>query len=693
MEPDRRVLGDSIVRLYAGAAVGLAVLLLVGLWAASATAQPKAVLPWSVATVEGLALLAGISIAFLCLGRYQAAREPPALWVGTAFLANGALTLLYILSWPGLVSYGGFLTDNPNTAHWLYLLKWAVLAAGLLSAVLLGQRPTHHRGAWAVAAGGAAVLAGVLVVLAEEYLPLVEERGRWTGLGEAWSWALALTFLVGSVLALRRYRRSGDYLLGYAAVMQLVAVFIMAEALVGAQRYDSWWYVSRTLVIVAYLILLVGLLSEYVGLYRRERDRAQEARRALAESEALRAIAQEIAGAGDVKRVMELVVEQAHALLGADQATLLVLEDGAGFAWHVDATAQRAAKPVATAPAEIERLLAETPRLTTVDGVDQALPEPLRAVVGAGARVALAVPVVAGATPYGVLALGYGAPHRLSARERGFAEALAGQAALSLEQARARREAAQAEAAREADRLKGELLATVSHELRTPLGAIKGHATTLARFGTRMPPAQQHEFLETIDRATDRLSELIDNLLLLQRVDDMGSLPIHLEAVDLAALVAEAVTEIAPRAAPHELVVTVARDLPPVHGDRLRLGQVVLNLLDNALKYAPDGGAVRLDAGRAGDTVLVSVRDEGLGIPPDQLGLIFERFHRVESDRRRTIRGTGLGLAICHAIVQTHGGRIWAESAGEGRGSTFYFTLRPWAPTAGDGSGTPSHAG
>jgi signal transduction histidine kinase len=87
---------------------------------------------------------------------------------------------------------------------------------------------------------------------------------------------------------------------------------------------------------------------------------------------------------------------------------------------------------------------------------------------------------------------------------------------------------------------------------------------------------------------------------------------------------------------------------------------------------------VRIDVRPTDGAVLVRVRDEGLGIPPEQLELIFERFHRVDSDRTRTIRGTGLGLAICNAIVEAHGGRIWAESAGEGRGSAFHFTLRPW---------------
>src|SRR5215213_9416764 len=113
MRTIRDALADPLIRLYLGTAVTLALLLGAGFWWWSATGEPRLVLPWYLATVEGLSLLAGISIAFLCLGRYQVVREPASLWVGGAFLANGVLTLLYILSWPGLVTYGGLLTDNP----------------------------------------------------------------------------------------------------------------------------------------------------------------------------------------------------------------------------------------------------------------------------------------------------------------------------------------------------------------------------------------------------------------------------------------------------------------------------------------------------------------------------------------------------------------------------------------------------
>ncbi len=224
---------------------------------------------------------------------------------------------------------------------------------------------------------------------------------------------------------------------------------------------------------------------------------------------------------------------------------------------------------------------------------------------------------------------------------------------------------------------KTELLSTVSHELRTPLGAIKGYATALLRFGPRIRSAERREFLESIDRAADRLATLIEDLLLAQRLE-AGALPIHPEPVDVAALANEVVGELAPRASVHAFVCAVPPALPPARGDPRRVRQVLLNLLDNAVKYSPEGGEVRVAAEARNGELVVTVCDQGIGIPAEELARVFERFHRVESDLTRATRGTGLGLAICQGIVQAQGGRIGVESAGPGRGSAFWFTLPRW---------------
>ncbi len=119
----------------------------------------------------------------------------------------------------------------------------------------------------------------------------------------------------------------------------------------------------------------------------------------------------------------------------------------------------------------------------------------------------------------------------------------------------------------------------------------------------------------------------------------------------------------------------VAPDLSLLMADPDLLGQVVVNLLDNALKFSPGGGVVTVRAWPEGDEVIIAVSDQGIGIPPDKLGRIFERFYQVDGSTSRRFGGMGIGLALCKAIVEAHGGRIWAESAGEGQGSTFYVAL------------------
>ena len=226
---------------------------------------------------------------------------------------------------------------------------------------------------------------------------------------------------------------------------------------------------------------------------------------------------------------------------------------------------------------------------------------------------------------------------------------------------------------RETDRLKGELLSVVSHELRTPLGTIKGYVSSLRHYGDRLDAAARAESLKAIDEATDRLAELVDNLLDLQRLE-AGRLSVARDVVDLgevAALVASA----APLSGAHRLELTIPPDLPPVLGDARRLRQVLQNLVDNAVKYSPDGGRVLVRAGNRGDAVEVRVEDEGVGIPADQLDRVFERFHRVDSSLTRQVAGTGLGLAIVRELMHAQGGGVRAESAGPGRGSTFILTL------------------
>jgi len=226
---------------------------------------------------------------------------------------------------------------------------------------------------------------------------------------------------------------------------------------------------------------------------------------------------------------------------------------------------------------------------------------------------------------------------------------------------------------KELDEIKSQLLATVSHELRTPLASIKGFATTLLREDVEWDEASRHEFLSIIDQESDRLSELIGNLLDMSRIE-AGTLRVEPELADLGALLQETAAEFQVMTHAHRFEARVPEALPPVWADPRRTRQVLRNLVENAVKYSPDGGSVCLEVGVQADQAVVSVADEGLGIDARHQERIFERFYQADSASTRQVGGSGLGLAISKAIVEAQGGRIWVESE-VGIGSTFYFTL------------------
>jgi PAS domain S-box-containing protein len=222
------------------------------------------------------------------------------------------------------------------------------------------------------------------------------------------------------------------------------------------------------------------------------------------------------------------------------------------------------------------------------------------------------------------------------------------------------------------DEMKTQLLSTVSHELRTPLASIKGFASTLLRDDVQWDAASQREFLQIIDQEADRLDELIANLLAMSRLE-AGVLRMDLGPVAPAALIEEAVDGLRPRMPGRTIVVEVPEGLPEVRADARRLRQVLHNLVENACKYST-GGEIRVRARQEGPELVVSVSDQGIGIAPNHLERIFERFYQVDGAATRPAGGVGLGLSICKGLVEAHGGRIWAESR-PGVGSTFSFSL------------------
>jgi signal transduction histidine kinase len=224
------------------------------------------------------------------------------------------------------------------------------------------------------------------------------------------------------------------------------------------------------------------------------------------------------------------------------------------------------------------------------------------------------------------------------------------------------------------DRLRSDFVATASHELRTPLTSISGAARTLVRHRNSLTPDRHEAFLQMIVTESDRLADIVDQILLASRIEagQIEVTPEQVDALEIARSVVDAVALHAPDRV--RLFLDADNGLQPVDCDPDRLRQVLRNLLDNAIKYSPGGGDVRVSLEPNGSAMRFAVHDEGIGFEPAQADAIFERFRRLDPNLTRGIGGTGLGLYICRELVERMGGRIWAESR-PGEGSTFYFEL------------------
>lgn len=239
-----------------------------------------------------------------------------------------------------------------------------------------------------------------------------------------------------------------------------------------------------------------------------------------------------------------------------------------------------------------------------------------------------------------------------------------------LENRRLARRIASLEAQRELARMQDEFISTISHELRTPLGFIKGYVTTLMREDTTWDDEKRAEFLSIIDDESDRLRELIDNLLDSSRLES-GSLSMTLEPARLGPIIRGAAQRIQSAHPDIKVAIEFPDNLPIQRIDSTRIAQVIDNFINNAQKYAP-GASVTIRATLMEDHVLIEVIDKGPGIDAEHTSHLFERFYRVPQQTSQ--RGTGLGLYICRKIIEAHSGEIGVKSE-IGKGSNFYFTL------------------
>lgn len=261
----------------------------------------------------------------------------------------------------------------------------------------------------------------------------------------------------------------------------------------------------------------------------------------------------------------------------------------------------------------------------------------------------------------------------LDPEARRLLDALVDQVAVAIERTNLAMDIEEARVLTETEQLRSALLSSVSHDLRTPLVSIIGSATALSA-GGRLSEDDRDQLVQTILEEAERLNRFVQNLLDMTRLG-YGALQLNREWADLREIAGRAVRRLAKPLRHHALALDVPVDLPPVRVDPVLIEQVLVNILDNAAKYAPPGSAITVRARRDGDWILVDICDEGPGIPSEAREAVFEIFHRVRAGDREAA-GTGLGLSICRGLVEAHGGRI-AAGAGPGEKGTIIEVALP----------------
>ncbi len=305
--------------------------------------------------------------------------------------------------------------------------------------------------------------------------------------------------------------------------------------------------------------------------------------------------------------------------------------------------------------------------------------------------VTVVLPLLASNHLFGVLVAGDAAARELDLHDRQLLSMLVHQAAQALLQLKLSREASEVETLREVDRARAQILATVSHELRSPLTAVAGYSELL--YSQDLPPEEVRETAWHIAAGARRLMYLVEDITAFYRLGS-GAFRVFPERLEVVPLLAEALAQVRPAASTTQhrldLDVDLDRPLPDLYADRMRVLQILTNLLTNAMKFSPPGSSIRLGAYGTGSYVAFEVEDHGNGIAPEELGRIFEPFYRTMHSDRRAIQGTGLGLAIVKRLVELQGGSVEVHST-VGAGSMFKVLLP--AVVSSLPNGTPAQPG
>lgn len=410
-----------------------------------------------------------------------------------------------------------------------------------------------------------------------------------------------------------------------------------------------------------YLLTFAGLLIVGVvisTLTARAHDQADAAMQRESETAALYELSRDLASALGRDNILHTVTQHVEHTFGRDAAILLPLEIGEDRL-HIAAASDRLELPedeLAVADWVYRRGEPAGRNTTTLPAANlRYLPlKTIRGVIGV---------------------LGVAAPNEpqrnLSPEQRRLMDAFASQSALALERSELAMQARQAEVLQVTEKLQSALLNSVSHELRTPLVSITGALSTLLDSAGQIDPVTERSLVENALDEAKRLNQLVGNLLDMTRME-AGALTVRLEPGDIQDVIGSALDHLGTRLQDRTIRVSVPPDLPLVPLDFVLIVQVLVNLLDNALKYAARDQPIDITVRTAGPYVEIEVADRGPGIPPEDLEHVFDRFYRLH--RSGSVGGTGLGLSICGGIVEAHGGTIRAQNRAGG-GASFVFTI------------------
>jgi two-component system sensor histidine kinase KdpD len=454
---------------------------------------------------------------------------------------------------------------------------------------------------------------------------------------------LIMAYLLGIVVVAMRHGRGPSFLASVLSVAALDFFFV--------PPYFTFVVSDVRHVFTFAVMLAVGFVIS--GLTIRVRAQAEAARDREQRTAALYAMSRELASTRGVDELLTIAMRHVSEVFRSPVVVLLPDAGGSLAPWSggqfaVDANELGVGRWV------YEHRQPAGQGTTTLPGAS-----------------ALYLPLIAPRGPVGVLGVRPADRHALDAPEQLHQlETFANQTALAIERARLAEEASDAQVRMETERLRNSLLSSVSHDLRTPLATITGAASAMLENGSRLDAQTRQELLESVREEAERLNRLVQNLLEMTRLES-GALQLRKEWHPLEELIGAALGRLAKRLADRRVTTRVPPDLPLVAIDDVLIEQVLVNLLDNAIKYTPAGSPITIIATATDRAVTVEIADRGPGLPRGEEDRVFEKFYRGQPAGGR---GAGLGLAICQGIVKAHGGHIWAQNVPEG-GVAFLFTL------------------